>query len=336
MARTRLPALLCVAVLAASACGGAPSARDDPQRALSDALEAVGDYPGIEVAVSLDSTPESLQALAASDDGRLTEADAEKVLDSQVVVAGTEGQDPEGTDDNEASVTVVVAGIEAVQLRYVDETVYVRADVRGLLEALGQDPAAADMVAAQSTQPGLEFLRPAVEGEWLRLDGAEAVLEQQAQTAPAGPTDEQRAALEDFMRTLREDSTVTYAGDEEQGEHLVASVGLRDLYTALRELGDRLGPGVTGGRQLPPEQEVPNLQIDVDAWVSDGRLSRVELDLAQFTELASESEFPQDVEELALAVDVDEFSGSVQAPDDAVPVDVQQLFSTYMSMNSDL
>ncbi|CAN5306295.1 hypothetical protein BH20ACT9_BH20ACT9_16940 [soil metagenome] len=335
MTRIRLPALLCVAVLAASACGGAPSAQDDPRRALSDALEAVGDYPGIEVAVSLDSTPESLQALAASDDGQLTEADAEKILDSQVVVAGTEGEDPEGTADDEASVTVVVAGTEAVELRSVDETVYVRADVRGLLEAVGQDPAAADMVAAQSTQPGLEFLRPAVEGEWLRLDGAKALLEQQAQTTPAEPTEEQRAALEDFVRTLREDSTVTYAGDEEQGEHLVASVGLRDLYTSLQDLGDRLGPGATGGQELPGAQEVPNLQVDIDTWVSDGRLSRMELDLTQFTELAPESEFPRDVDELALAVDVDEFSESVEAPDDAVPVDVQQLFSTYMG-DSDL
>jgi hypothetical protein len=69
------------------------------------------------------------------------------------------------------------------------------------------------------------------------------------------------------------------------------------------------------GQALPPASAVPDKPASMDVWVKGGRVTRLELPLAQFDPKASASK-------AALRLDIDRQATDVTAPTDAVAVDL--------------
>jgi hypothetical protein len=319
---TRFVSLLAALLLAATACTGDGGAAADPEAALRAALRGLAEGPGLTVTISLDTDLASLRA-ASADGAETVSDDALQLLaDAALRVSVPLGEEPVKT----GAVVFAVAGDDLVELRAFEEDVYVRADVRSLLTAAGQDPAMADGFAAMLSGAGLPT--DALDGRWLKLAGATALAEQLAgrpsETADAS-VEAMRARMERLATILADASTVEHVGEDANGEHLRASVPLREAYDAvLANAGDLgLPQGLAG--ELPSREDVPEISILIDAWVRDGSLTAAAFDLRQLGKLTPDDPMPPGVERLGVHLAFAEFDGQVEIPADAVELNAQQL-----------
>lgn len=319
---SRLVVLVAVGALFLGACSddAADKAEEDPKGALVDSVNSLGEMDSLSVTLSLQSDPESLSALAAEDGGELSSEDAQKILDSSLTISARKGEEP---DQGQAQVIVNVAGNDAVEMRVVDQTLYLQADAPALVETFGQDPAVLDAVGQQAAASGLDFVEPALNGEWLAIQGLDQLAEQFGGVAPSPNAEQQEQFIKDLSEAFESTAEVTSEGEDDVGSHLVATLPVRDLYEKLLENAESL-TGAVPGTSLPPASEVPDEDVTVDAWVTDGRLSQVEIDFLQFAEISGE-EVPEGVERFAFRVALDEFEGEVAVPEGAVDVDLQEV-----------
>lgn len=315
------------ALLLLAACGddgGGPDPADDPKGALTNALEAMNDYEGVTMTMSLDSDTDSLVAVS---EGSLTDEQAQQILDSSLTITSKSAEDPA---DAQAEVVVNIAGNEtAVEMKFVDSTLFARADVAGIMETFGQDTSQLDAFEQQASgRPGFEFVGPALDGEWIAMTGFEQAFQQFGATESAEPTEAQKKALESFTTAL-EDAADVESGDlEGPGDHIAASVQLREVYDSFTELAGQLG--AAGTTPMPPASEVPDETLRIDTWVDDGRLTQVSLDFKQFGEFEGAEPIPEGTEKLALVLGLEEFTGDVTAPEDAAEVDLNQLMQGFL------
>lgn len=321
--RKTLIALLAGAQLLA-ACGGGTS--DDPKQALTKALDNLGRRDAFSLTFSLQSDVDSL---VAASEGDLAPEDAQKILDSNLTIAGNQSDDPAGA---RALIVADVAGLDnAIELRSIGTTLYARADAKGLAETFGQDPAQLDTLAQQAAAGGLDFLAAAVNGDWISLSGLDQLAQQFG--APATPNPADVKALQGFADALKESSSVTSEGSEDAGEHLVVTLPLRAAYERFVGLAGQLSAGLPLG-DLPPASDVPDEDLRVDVWVADEQVTQVEFDFVQFKDFDG-ADMPEGIERLALRVVIGDFSGDVEEPSGAVEVDLAQLMNMFMGFSSE-
>lgn len=318
----RLIVFVALGALLLGACSddAADRAEEDPKGTLVDSLNNLGDMDSVSITMSLQSDPESLANLAAEDGTQLSSEDAQKILDSSLTIAARKGDEP---DQGQAQVIVTVAGNDAIEMRFLDQTLYVQVDAQGLVETFGQDPAALDAVAQQAAASGLDFVEPAVNGEWLAIQGFEQLAEQVGGGLPSPSAEQQEQFINDLSEAFESTAEVTSEGEDDVGAHLVATLPVRDLYEKLLENAESL-TGTVPGAELPPVDEVPDENVSVDVWVSDDRVSQVEFDFLQVAEISNE-EIPEGVDNLAFRIVVDEFEEEITVPEGAVDVDIQEL-----------
>jgi hypothetical protein len=321
----KLLAILFSAALVFAACGGDDVA-EDPQGALDRALDNLGNYEGVSITFTLQSDTDSLRALSADDGDELSEEDAQKIIDSSLALTAKEGDSPE---DGQFEMTADVAGHDnAVEIKMVDETFFLRADVRDLFDEFEGDTAQLDQTVQQAgNQPGFEFVGPAVEGEWLALRGLNEVLRQFGGGMQT-PSEEDQRTVQRFADTLKENSQVEAGDREGPGGHLIATVPLRQTYQDFAQLLQDLGQ-LPAGAALPPASEVPDENITLDLWIENDHLRQVEFDITQIGEITDEPA-PEGVEQLALRMEIEEFTDDVRAPEDAHEVDAQQIMQQFM------
>jgi hypothetical protein len=315
------------AVLILGACGddgGGPDPADDPKGALSNALEQFNNYEGVTMTMSVDSDTGSLVALS---EGSLSDEQADQILDSSVTITSKSSEDPA---DSQAEIIANIAGNDsAVEMKFVDATLYARADVAGLMETFGADSSQLETFEQQASgQPGFEFVGPALDGEWIAMTGFDQALQQFGGTTASEPTEAQKEAIASFTAAL-EDAADVESGDlEGPGDHIVASVQLREIYDSFTELAGQLG--TAGGAPIPSASEVPDETLRLDTWVEDGRLTQVSLDFKQFAEFEGADPIPEGAEKLALVLGFEEFTGDVEAPDDVTEVDLSQVMQGFL------
>ncbi|MGI8407996.1 MAG: hypothetical protein ACR2L3_05750 [Actinomycetota bacterium] len=311
-------AFLMVSVLVLGACnkaGGGGDAAEDPKGALTDAVGALGETEGISMTFTVESTTESLVAA----EGEMTEEDAQKILDSSLSVTASNLSDPE---NSQAEFVVDIAG-NLVEFRALDDTIYLRADVRELTEDFGGDTAEIDAFVAQAP-PGFEFAGPLAEGEWIAIEGAKEFSEQMGAPSPDAELQDKFAA--DLKKAVEDNAEVTSEGSDDQGDHVKATIKVKPLYESLvQSFGTLQVPGAA----LPDSSEVPDEEIVVDFWVQDGLLSQIQLDITQFRDWEG-AEMPEGIEELALNIDLEESDEAIEAPEAAATVDFQQLFQGFL------
>jgi hypothetical protein len=321
----KLLSLVAALALLGGACGGSsgPDPAEDPKGALVSAFENLEGESRTFV-FTIQSTPESLNALASEDGGAgMTPEDAQKILDSSLTIS-TEGEG----EDAKAQVLANVAGNEeAVEMRVIGKDFYLRADVRGLMEQFGADTSQLESVASQAEASGLTFVGPAIDGEWLSIKGLQDQLAQFTGGA-ATPSADQTELVNQITQVIKDKATVTSEGDDDAGTHLVVSLPIRDIYQEISGSLGALGGAVPMG-DLPDPSEIPDEDVTVDVWMDGDNLSQVELDFLQFAEIADEP-VPEGVDQFAFRIAFEDFSGDTSVPDGAVEVDPTTLFQGLM------
>src|SRR5688572_17839048 len=124
----KLFALLIACFLVFTACSAdvtATNADDDPEGALIEALRSLSEADSSTLAIRVASTTESLVALAQDSGDSLSEEDANKILTSSLVVSGAKAEDVTETN---SQVLLNVAGSEVLEVRVVDNNLYLRVD----------------------------------------------------------------------------------------------------------------------------------------------------------------------------------------------------------------
>jgi hypothetical protein len=329
----KLLAVLAGTTLLLAACAGTEntSASDDPKGALVDALRNLTEAEGLTQTIRVESDTDSLVALG---DGDLDAETADKILDSSITASGTQAENPE---DSSSQILVTIAGNEDLEMRFVEGDLYMRADIASILETFGQDPAELEAMAGQlQAQPGLEWVEDAMAGDWVMLENAMELSQQMG--AAAGATtfsgEQQKQLVNDLLRTVEQNATVTSEGDDDAGEHIRASLPLKDT---LQDLIDSLGPaaGMAGTDMQEGLQDVPDADITLDFWVSDGTITQMGFDIVEFAtamEDAADEEFPEGVEELSLIVEIEEFDGEIEPVADAAKIDTAALGQAFAGM----
>ena len=308
--------LACLLLLAACGSSG-PDPAENPEAALTSAFENAAEREGNTFVFTIESDADSLMAAS---EGELEPDVADSILASSLSMSTTNVEDPE---DAEFEMTVDIDG-NLVELASTDpNTLYVRADVRELVEQFGGTQAEIDQ-ALSGAPPGFSFVQALVDGEWVEFTGAEALSEQLG--APSPDPEEAALFLQEISAAL-ESAEVTDEGAEDPGQHLVATIGVRELYEAFTRAASNLAQ--FPGAALPPASEVPSEEIRVDFWVDDDQLTQVQLDVTQFADW-EDAEFPEGVDELALQITLEEFGGGVEEPDAADTVDLKQLMQLFM------
>lgn len=298
-------------VISTTACGGGgPDPQDDPKGALIDALKELAKYDAVTITFSLQSTTESL---VAASEGSFDEGFAETILGSSFTISGTNVDDPE---DQNARIAFNVEGTEGAEFLIIGTDVYLRGDVRGLAEAFGADTASIDQIAADAEAQGLDFVGPAIDGEFLRIEGADQ-LAGQVGADPQELTAQQEEAFTKLSEALEESSTVESVGQDDVGDHVVARASLRELYEKGLEIAQDFAPIPPEG--VTPASEVPDVDLEIDFWIADGKIVQIEFDIVKLAE-SLEEELPTGVEELAARVTISDEAEEVDAPDDAVTI----------------
>ncbi|MFN2388904.1 MAG: hypothetical protein ABR575_04780 [Actinomycetota bacterium] len=311
--------------LVAAGCASetAQQAQEDPKGTLVGALEAMGETAGQSVTLTLASDTASLQALGADSGDTLSAEDAQKILDSSLTISANSAEDPA---DARAEFTMNIAGLEdAVAMKVIGTSFYLRADVRGLAEEFGLPAAQLQQMEAYGQQSGLTFIQPAIDGEWLAITGLDKLAQSMGVPSPAATNDAQAKATKELTEAVKELATVTSAGEDDAGAHLVATLAIRKLYERFVTIAQGAFP-LPG--PVPPASEIPDENVKVDVWVDDDRVTQVEFDFLQIQNFVEGEEIPEGVEQLALRMTLADFDGEVEAPADAVEVDPQQVIQT--------
>ena len=330
MRRSLLVLLSVFAVLAAACGGGGPNPQEDPQAALTSAFEALQQGEGVTMTISFRSDVDSLVALS---EGSLKSEDAQKILDSAITVTGRNETDPK---DAQSEISVDIAGLDnAVEMKVIGTTLYVRAAVRDLMETFGADPADADQFVSDGQTAGLTWAKPAVDGEWLEFAGLDELSKQFGAPGLEQTAEQQQEMLTKITNAMEQNATAKPGDKEGPGDHLVVTVNIRKMYSALSDAVGSLG-GAFAGAGMPPADSIPDETIDFDLWIEDDFVRQMEFDFLQLAKFDEEgAEIPEGVENAALRITLEEFEGDVEAPEGATKVDTAQLLQMFGGMTGD-
>ncbi|MGH2753794.1 MAG: hypothetical protein ACRDLB_05115 [Actinomycetota bacterium] len=319
----RLLASLLAAGLVLGACGGdsggdGPDPAEDPKGALTSAFENLGEWAGVDATLSLDTEADDLVAVS---EGDLTEEQADTIVNSAVNLKAVGADNPE---DAQVEFVLDIDGSLA-EMRVLNNVIYARADVRDLVDKFGGDQAEVD-AAVQQMSGQFDFIQPLVDGEWVGFEGAEQLTQQFG--APSPDAELQQRLTNDLAQAVEDNSTVTEEGSDDAGTHLVANLQIKPLYEALQE--SFAGLSQVPGTDLPSSAEVPDEEIAVDFWVDDGNLTQIGFDFMQVAELEDSSEIPEGVDQLGILLELAEFDDSIEEPDAATTVNLQELMGGLM------
>jgi hypothetical protein len=328
----RMILLLLAGALIATACGGSSGTGSsaDGEGALIAAVMKLQSSPAT-MTLTLQSDVGSLQALTAADGGdSLGGTDFQTVLDSSITVSRTGAA---GAKDARSQTVVKIGdNNDAIETRMVDKKLYVRADVAGLINTFGKDRSDLSDLLKEADANGLDFVRPAVQGKWLALEGSDKLGKTLgAKAGTSVPSDGKRKQLTDeFLQRLLASLSVKTVGDDSAGTHMEASIPARAAYAAIQQLVLNAGKGLPPGAAMPSPTTIPDKPITVDVWVRDGKLTQIELDLKRLMALG-ENPVPAGVHQLAIRIAISDFTGSIEAPSGAVAVNLTALANRYLA-----
>jgi hypothetical protein len=299
------------------ACGNTtPAASAPPQQAVSSAFDALGSQSSVAMHISLGVTGSQLQKLAGKDDsGGLTLTAANDLAATSIVVdLNTGNNQPLNKQTSTDSSAQFGLGVHVgtatpnsakpdianpVELRYVNQTFYVLADLPTLLTDLNQSPAAAagfqsavESTEANNVVPGLAALG---QGEWVSVSASDLnTLLQGLQTMMPGAagTSGSSISAQQLWSELRTAFTAnahfSKVGSPHNGRtHYTAALAVKPFIQDVeRLLPASLGsvPGATSiGKQVNDAVgKIGNRKLVTDVYVSDNKVQEIDIDLNQF------------------------------------------------------
>ena len=329
---TVLAAASAGAVLTLTACGSGSghSVPKDPKGELTASVKNLGQSESLTATLKLEIDPADLQALASSDGDKLSAADAQAISSAQLVVQAhtTNGKDiadlkPGDKNATAVSIRGVSKGHTYLELRVVNGDLYIQGDVKGILDLAHQSKTYAEVKARAASLPA--FVKALVNGEWVSLSGAAAQgLAGQFGVQAGGQSNndaQSKKMLDDLQALLRKDVTVTKVGTDDRGDHLRLTGNAKTIANDAYQTFASAVPGGGAALSQAKPQKIPSKKVTVDAWVKDGVLSEISVDLSQFADPGD----PAAGKHLPIALAFDQEGDSIEKPSGAVPIDLTQL-----------
>lgn len=343
----RLPAAVVAAgVLAATLAGCGSSGKEKaaqtkdltPQQALSQSVSALDDRDALAVTLKVAVSTDDLKALSAkgSSGKPLTDAQARLITGGDVQITartsdGSKLKDAKPGTPAAVAVAVHTDGGAIVEFRSVDgKALFLRADVKKIVEIAGKPASSIDAQLA-NVPPQLSFLKDAVAGKWLKLDVA--ALQNLAKTyggsaIPSADPSAAAAARSKLLAALQRDVTATRAAPTDRGDHLVLTGSTRTLAKDVVGAFTSAFPSGNAALSAIKTDKVPDTPVTLDAFVKDGRLSVLSLDVSQFATGKAKADFAGKPFPLEMTFSSD--VPKIDAPADAVTVDLQQILGAFL------
>jgi hypothetical protein len=330
-----------VGVLALAGCGGGGSGQSvpkDPKGELSASVTNLGASDTLTSTVRLEIPPTVLRQLAASDGDRLTASDAAAISSAQLVIqaASTNGKDLgdlKAGDQNATAVSIrgISNGHTYLELRVLSGDLYLQGDVKGFLGLIHKSKSYEEVKARAATLP--DFVKALVNGEWVSLSGAAAQgLASQFGVQAGGQSGKEGQAskvLAELRQLLDKDVTVTRVSSGDRGDQLRLTGNARALAKDAYQSFSSIIPGAGAALSSAKPQNVPSRTITLDAWVKDGVLSELSIDLGQFADKKDAAAGRN----LPVTVTFTQDSGDISKPSDVTPVDLTQLGSLFGALS---
>lgn len=318
------------ALLVAGCAGGSSSdtSSKDPKAAFSTGLNGLNDTDVLTVTLKLDTTPEALIGFAKEDGETLDPTVAREIAGGEIVfeLKTTNGKDLSQVKPSDANATAARFafndnGTTYAEIRSRDSALFVRADVKGLLDLFQKSKTYDELQARASSLP--PFVKAFVDNQWVSVPSSVlTALASQFGGAGATPSSSQMQKLLAGLRdVLQRDVTASRVGSDDDGDHLRLTAQSRALTTDLLQSLSGAIPAASLALGKFDPTSVPDHSILVDAWVKDGALAKVTLDVAQFAK-------PGDIkagDSLPVVLTFDRSGDDISKPDGATQVDLTQL-----------
>lgn len=296
-----------------------------PQAELTSAVQALGDASTITATLKLDASGSQLLDFVKSQDksAKLTAAQADEIAGLSLsfefsAPSGKTLSNASGlTNGGAANISVADGDNSLISIRFVNKTLYVQADLKDVLNDLGQAATYRQMEAAAGQLPG--FLGALVNGKWvsLPLSTLKQLSGSLGAVVPSTPDAAKQKQLIGALETLlTKDVTVkrTATGDTDQ---LALTANLRDLAGDLTSTFSSLVPAAGSALDSGDLADVPNKDITLNASVTDGALSALSFDLGQIAKNGKGS--------LPISLAFSRSGDAISAPSGAVAVDLSSL-----------
>lgn len=328
------------AALALAACSSNPNSATSklpPSQAVGRSVNAITAQPAVEVRLSLGVTPAQAQQLSKSSSGASMALSQGTLF---LVAATGHGENLDSSQAASDTGDSFDMGLQLpsgapVELRYVGQALYLKADLPSLERATGQSPTHAQQFQktldqADAYVPGLKALG---QGQWVEasqqsLQSLNAILKQYlGGTAGIDLTGTAQKLVQQLQASLLANSTFQNLGNQGGRTEYAMTVKVRSFLDqflpAVQNAVNSLIPAGLGSRLTNPlSQEagkVPPAQTAVaDLYVADNKLQEADVDLNQFAGPDRPS-FPVPLKAV--------FStpSAVTAPSGAVPIDLAKL-----------
>jgi hypothetical protein len=342
--RARLTPLFAVAAattVALTGCGGGSGAKtttsQDPKTAFSTGLSGLSDTDVLTVTLKLDTTGDKLVGFAKESGDKLDPKVAQQIASADIVFEsktsdGTKFSAVKPGSSVKAAARFLVQdnGQTLGEFRSLSDALYAQADLKTLLDLFQQKKAYADLTTRAKQMPA--FAQAFVQGKWVSLDlNAVKALASQFGGANASPSSQQtQKLLADLKAVIGKDVTVTRVGTDAQGDHLKLTTQSRQFVTDLMQAVSTDIPVASLATGSFKPSSVPEHSVVVDAWVKDGVLSKLSVDVVQFAK-------PSEVkpgDSLPVVLEFARSGDDISKPSDATPIDTTQLFTLLGSLGS--
>ncbi|HVT22212.1 MAG TPA: hypothetical protein VHE57_12585 [Mycobacteriales bacterium] len=302
---------------AANNAGAAPAAE------LSSAITSLGQASTLTASLKLDATGSELLDFVHSQDPKadLTSSQAGLIAGAALTfeVAAPKGKTLNELSglSNSGAVNIAVSdnGKDFFAIRFVGQTLYLQADLKDFLNAIGQEEAFRQIQSGGGQLPG--FVQALVQGKWVSLPLSTLKSLTGALGGGIGsPKPSEANHLVDQLKALlTKDVTVTRSSSGGT-DTLTLTTNLRsfaaDITTAFKSV-----PGAGAALDSTDLSAVPDKDISMVATVTDGALSTLSFDLGQLADKGGSS--------LPLQLAFTRSGPAITPPSGAVAVDLQQL-----------
>lgn len=346
-----------VSSLALSACsssgtsGTGGTGSTSPAQALSAGVSKLSDSKAASFEISLQPDAAAIAAMNKDETDPKAAAVAQKLfsnggLDIKVTVSADKAlKDIKAGDTDQASTDIVIkaGGTEFLDIRSVKGALYLKVDVPDVAALAGQSASSLSALTQSpqipaSLQSGIQAI---MAGKWVGVTAEDLKsVEQLAQTfggtgdLSASPSSPDQAQITQFttalVQALSKDATITDKGSGELEITGKVKVLAQDMLQAFQPLMASLPAASKTDLDKTKESlaSLPDTQtITFDAWLSNGALSEIKIDVLQFAKpgQAGGGHMPLDAK----------FSNSapaVSAPDGVTNIDVKSVLGSLQGL----
>jgi hypothetical protein len=330
----------------ASSSGATPTANATndssaaPKTELTDAVHSLTAGSALTTTLTLDTTAANLLKIAGPQ-GDLAPSDADLIANARLVVEsvapdGKTLQEATAAGDTNVSITGSTGDTTYFTLLDVNKTLYFQIDLKNLIAVAeshdGESTTYQRIVGQAAHLP--EFAQAIVAGKWVSLPlstvtSLEALISgfsQGAASSPPIPTASQiRSLVEQLAVAVVPHLTVTRTSTGATDQFVVTG-NVRTIAHDILTTTAAAVPALASKINPDAANQAPDKNVKLDAAVTDGALSRLEVDVGQFS--------PQQKDTLPVAATFAKTAALISTPSDAVPISLADLVSFFTAAGS--